>query len=103
MSKIQAFFSADGRRLFESEKPAVEAFNHKYARALSAAILPQQRNERSNPMTVMVTTVRRVTNGQLVDDKDGRTSQSVSAKSRTMKRQNLATMVTKRQISPKAR
>ena len=34
MSKIQDAFSARGRRLFESEKPAVDAFNAKYARTI---------------------------------------------------------------------
>jgi hypothetical protein len=39
MSKIQAVFNTRGRRLFESEKSAVEAFNAKYAHAdLNATI-----------------------------------------------------------------
>jgi hypothetical protein len=51
MSKIQEFFSAGGRRLFDSEKPVVDAFNDKYSRVLTAAVVPQRRAERADPQS----------------------------------------------------
>lgn len=136
MSKIQEFFSAGGRRLFDSEKPVVDAFNDKYGRALAGAAAREYRAERANPnpnqnprtLAGQVLTsatryseqtravagsvlsqkpsgshVHRSAVSVLGNDKDSRASQSVSAKARTIKRQNIVTMVTKRQISTKAK
>jgi hypothetical protein len=140
MSKIQEFFSAGGRRLFDAEKPVVDAFNDKYGRALAGAAAPQYRAERANPNPnqnphqnprtlagQVLTSARRYSEqtravagsvlsqkpsgshvhrsavSVLGSDKDARASQSVSAKARTIKRQNIVTMVTKRQISTKAK
>ncbi|GAB3455886.1 hypothetical protein GCM10027321_09110 [Massilia terrae] len=136
MSKIQEFFSAGGRRLFDSEKPVVDAFNDKYGRALAGASAPQHHAERANPkpnqnprtLAGQVITnatryseqtrvlagsvlsqkpsgshVHRLAASVLGSDKDARASQSVSAKARTIKRQSIVTMVTKRQISTKAK
>lgn len=35
MSKIQAAFNGSGRKLFESERPTIDAFNAKYRAALT--------------------------------------------------------------------
>jgi len=135
MSKIQEFFSADGRRLFDSEKRVVDAFNDKYSRALSGAIPRQRPDERANGHSGqnerglaeralassalagkahiyagMVSVqrggervnpqsganVRRLAGSVLGNDKDARTTQSVSSKSRAIKRQNMATLVAKK-------
>jgi hypothetical protein len=125
MSKIQAFFSADGRRLFESEKPAVEAFNHKYARALASTVLPQGADVRERASAVppqgtnvravagavltqrgmagVVVTTRRLIGDQIVSDKNVRAPQSVSAKARTIKRQSIVPMLTKKLGSQKSK
>jgi hypothetical protein len=105
MSKIEALFSAGGRGLFESERPAVEAFKEKYARALASAAGSQQRGERSKPAAgVVVTTVRRLAATQLAYEKEVRASKSVSAQARTIKRQkNLANLVSKKLSAPKNR
>jgi hypothetical protein len=137
MSKIQEFFSAGGRRLFDSEKPVVDAFNDKYGRALAGADVPQHRAERADPQAadqnartlagrVLASAsrhseqtrslagsvlsqrhsgslVHRLAVNMLANEKDGRASQSVSAKARTIKRQNIATLVTKKLGSPKSR
>lgn len=39
MSKIQAMFSARGRRLYDSERAEIEAFNTKYAGASTKSIV----------------------------------------------------------------
>jgi hypothetical protein len=51
MSKIQERFSAAGRRLFDSEKPVVDAFNAKYGRALSVVAVSERRAERVSPQS----------------------------------------------------
>ncbi|WP_371765632.1 hypothetical protein [Massilia sp.] len=134
MSKIQERFSAGGRRLFDSEKPVVDAFNDKYGRALAGSVLSQHRPERVNSQpaqservlaervlaggaryseqTRMLagsvlaqqpsrTHVERLAASALGNDKDARTSQSVGAKSRTIKRLNIVTLAPKRLSSQK--
>lgn len=136
MSKIQEFFSAGGRRLFDSEKPVVDAFNDKYGRALAGAAVPQHRAERANPQPdqhpraaagrVLTSATRhseqtrslagsvlsqkqsgshlhRLAVSMLANDKDSRASQSVGAKSRTMKRLNIVTLAPKRLSSQKGK
>jgi hypothetical protein len=136
MSKIQEFFSAGGRSLFDSEKPVVDAFNVKYGRALAGAVVPQNSAERVDPQAgqntrtlagrVLTSAARhseqtrlmagsalshkqtssvlhRLAVNVLANDKDSRASQSVSAKSRTMKRLNIVTVASKKLSSQKGK
>lgn len=136
MSKIQEFFSAGGRSLFDSEKPVVDAFNVKYGRALAGTVVPQNHAERADPQAnqntgalagrVLITPARhseqtrllagsalsqrqagsvlhRLAGNVFANDKDGRASQSVGAKSRTMKRLNIVTLAPKKLSSQKVK
>lgn len=136
MSKIQEFFNAGGRSLFDSEKPVVDAFNVKYGRALAGAIVSQNRAERADPQArqnastlagrVLTSAARhseqtrslagsvllqkqagsvlhRLAVNVLANDKDSRAPQSVSAKSRTMKRKHKVTVVPKKLSSQKGK
>lgn len=136
MSKIQEFFSAGGRRLFDSEKPVVDAFNDKYGHALAGAALSQPRAEHASPQSDQnqrAAAVRALTGAArrseqmralagsmltqtysgsythraaisaLGNDRDVRASQSVGAKSRTMKRLNIVTLPPKRLGSQKVK
>jgi hypothetical protein len=88
MTKIQNVFNARGRRLFESEKPAVDAFNVKYAHVSKAVAQP-----RTKPVVTRYTGIlRKPDTGTTLATpagEDSKPAQKMGPKSRALKRQQI--------------
>jgi hypothetical protein len=105
MSKIEAFFSASGRGLFDSEKPAVEEFKAKYARPFSrsAGAEPGPGADRTKRPPMVIVKVRGAVARQLTEEKDVKTPKNLGVQARALKRQKFSNLVVKKLGAAKIR